>query len=515
MSKESNQINRTLGRLDSNTPADGWFATKQLSEEEANIEHVSYVQARAKEKAFFATQQPWCNAPPDYKSRFGIPKLQDALSHKLTTHILHEMPSINHRVNRKLEEINVDLAKIPEPSKAPTLTVVAEAQKFTAVVAAYIKATDTQKLFRREFTSKLACIKDALEATQPNVKLGTPGYVHMAIPIDSGNESDDTSPSQVDTQTPSKSRKGNDGRVAGTPIPSRPRAPTSSRKNMKPEHDSGRPTVSIFKLDDFRDAHAAGSASGIPGDMSIDVTSQLTLQTLADWPRLIATGLDDVERAVFNMLEQALQESITRTRRGTQFDTAVGQTSHKLAQHLFTKQREIIYYAVECELYSRTTNSGSGWTMAVQKAKLALESHRRKVRVTEYFDQLSAKTGKTFKPEDRNKRFNDIEWINTNLGADEYANEVKELAKPVAYHNIAVVRISDIISSFLKRGVLHALETDLYDHLLHHLKAHDADHCAWLLAQDPKRELERRGLLAEKEKLQQAMEKLEAFSLPS
>ena len=67
----------------------GWFVTKQLSQEEVD-NNVSHSQAREREEAFFDTQDPWNSSLRDFAARFGISNLQDSLSHKLTEHILNE-----------------------------------------------------------------------------------------------------------------------------------------------------------------------------------------------------------------------------------------------------------------------------------------------------------------------------------------------------------------------------------------------------------------------------------------
>lgn len=63
----------------------GWFATKQLSQEELDSGTVTRQKAKEIEKALFANPL-WSglNCP----GRFGIENLQDALSQKLTAHIL-------------------------------------------------------------------------------------------------------------------------------------------------------------------------------------------------------------------------------------------------------------------------------------------------------------------------------------------------------------------------------------------------------------------------------------------
>lgn len=63
----------------------GWFATKQLSQEDLSSGNVTRQRARELEQAMF-TRPPWSGLK--FPGRFGIQNLQDALSQKLTAHIL-------------------------------------------------------------------------------------------------------------------------------------------------------------------------------------------------------------------------------------------------------------------------------------------------------------------------------------------------------------------------------------------------------------------------------------------
>lgn len=66
----------------------GWFATKQLSQEEIK----RGVDARKREADLF-NSEPWASFPGDLQQRFGIPKLQEAVSRSLTDHIRGEYVS--------------------------------------------------------------------------------------------------------------------------------------------------------------------------------------------------------------------------------------------------------------------------------------------------------------------------------------------------------------------------------------------------------------------------------------
>lgn len=69
----------------------GWFVTKHSSQEEIN-RGISHAEARRLEAEFFQGE-PWSTELAGFADRCGIPSLQEALSLKLTEHILNEYVS--------------------------------------------------------------------------------------------------------------------------------------------------------------------------------------------------------------------------------------------------------------------------------------------------------------------------------------------------------------------------------------------------------------------------------------
>lgn len=67
----------------------GWFVAKSLSQIELE-QKVTHTQAREREQTFFANNEPWSSSLAGFTRRFGVPRLQEAISHELTQHILNE-----------------------------------------------------------------------------------------------------------------------------------------------------------------------------------------------------------------------------------------------------------------------------------------------------------------------------------------------------------------------------------------------------------------------------------------
>jgi hypothetical protein len=70
-----------------NSLGKGWFFTKQLSQAQID-KGISHAAARDLEADFFR-QQPWSDLA-ELQSRFGIDRLQDAVSQSMTDHIRGE-----------------------------------------------------------------------------------------------------------------------------------------------------------------------------------------------------------------------------------------------------------------------------------------------------------------------------------------------------------------------------------------------------------------------------------------
>ena len=473
----------------------GWFVAKQPSQEELD-NGFAYADAREREMAFF-DQHPWSTSLVDFGSRFGIPSLQGALSRKLTDHILDYLPDINRRVENRLEEVGSQLAGFPEQSKAPCLAIFNDIERVNAAITARLQRDSLNNEFRDSYGEIIRSLREQLKQARPQLLLTTPGVKQRAVPIAIDSSDDDEAPASPAPMPSKKARKGNDGRVIA-----------AYRTPVKTENGSPAPPVkAIFRLDQIKQAYDRGWTCGLPDEINPKVTEHLVLQSVSGWSSLVDGILEDVRNLVLGMISTGIDTSLA-TRRQTKLFTETSIVVESLFSALMGKQQDLVRNFIACETYQPITYAGAALKQGIETTRQQLRGERTQQRINEYYDTLECKGAKPTKPEDRKKKLGDSDWIQRSLGSDPYAREVGAVARILAYYDIASQRVVDVIASHLEYGLLHGLENNLKSALFEGLQATNSEYCAQLLAEDPQREALRLRLMAEKEKLLQALEEL-------
>ncbi|CAE6451057.1 unnamed protein product [Rhizoctonia solani] len=92
--------------------ANGWFCVKQLSprDREAGL---TWDEARAQEREFFATATGWSTVPPQHKGRLGSRNLATKLGDILSKEIQKRLPAIRLEVDRLTRANDLELSKLP------------------------------------------------------------------------------------------------------------------------------------------------------------------------------------------------------------------------------------------------------------------------------------------------------------------------------------------------------------------------------------------------------------------
>ncbi|CAE6461254.1 unnamed protein product [Rhizoctonia solani] len=90
----------------------GWFCVKQLSprDREAGL---TWDEARAQEREFFATATGWSTVPPQHKGRLGSKNLATKLGDILSKEIQKRLPAIRLEVDRLTRANDLELNKLP------------------------------------------------------------------------------------------------------------------------------------------------------------------------------------------------------------------------------------------------------------------------------------------------------------------------------------------------------------------------------------------------------------------
>ncbi|KAI7087184.1 P-loop containing nucleoside triphosphate hydrolase protein [Hortaea werneckii] len=496
----------------------GWFVTKQLSSEE--VESVSYEEARSREQIFFS-QEPWASTA--LGERFGIRNVQATISRRLELHISTSLPEISNRVQDRLATVSKHLEQFPErpDGLSACYLVMDEAHTVTTAITMLIRG-EGQTQLRAEYKGLLRELRTQLRQGKPQIILGTPGYVKPAISLDSDDDTDEprAANSRLSTETPSKKRKVSSNNFQTPTQRDRIKVddsfatPASRNRSKTVSEDAAQYSVSStgtpLALDEVKDMFDFGSTTCLPDQIDPRVTESLIKQFLQDWRRFVEELLVRTYRLLADKLQACIYEALP-ARQSTQLLRDISGILESLVKDLLTQQKERLGYLVDCEMHKPITYNNKLLATETTAQKNRLGQLRHIERVNEHYDTLESKgAARIPHGEERKKKLED-QTLRSQLGPDCFSREVDALATPLAYYDIASLRLVDTIASHLEFGLMYGLETKLRDALRTGLKVTEEQHCLELLAEDPERENLRLRLTAEKEKLVMAMKDLDGL----
>jgi len=505
-----NIINGKIFRL-----GNGWYITKQLSQEEIESEDIiSHSEARNREQGFFS-KQPWSMYFAELGSRFGIANLQDAISNKLTEHILKDLPEIMERVQARLREVTTELASFPGLPQSATHAVMDEAQEVVSTIIGHVRGESIDNPFRTAYRKLIRDLRTQLKDGRPTINLSTPGYIRQAICVNL--EDDDVgdatpTPARNFTQTPtsSKRRRGDNGQAIPSPLVRQVSVtPRSHVKAESADVGAGSTGPVGLELDDIKEMLDRGSNSGLPDQINPKVIEHIVKQCLLDWRRLVKDLLSKANTLLATTVQTGIAD-VLAARRQTQLFADVNTIVETLVKTLIQEETKRAMHLVDCEMHKPITyNLLLGQQAEAEKAKLLRMRHAE--RVDEHYDTLEAKGWRNIPNKQERKKKLDDEGLKATLGPDRYSREVAAMATPSTYYDLASARMLDTIANHLEFGLMYAIETNLRNAMRTGLKVTDEVHCMQLLAEDPERERLRATLTTEKEKLGMALEELEAL----
>lgn len=400
----------------------------------------------------------------------------------------------------RLDEVSKELTKFPERPTHPTFEVYNEIQEVASTLASYVKGDNGSNALLKAVESIMTNFKKQLTDVKPSLDYKTPGYKAPVFSLDS----DDDEP-----QTPTPARTQNLSiRSSTTPASSRKRpaeATPMANRRVKPDPEGSALEKQVYTLDRLRNEYEQGNTSGVPGSIDPKVTDRLIMQALEGWgapvQRLIKQASDDVHNTVRDIVNKDLS-----TRDTTDLFKKTHETLDNFVAGLISEADSRITYLLACEQEKPVTFSK--WTVAKKNCARNLEIARRAQRTTEYFDAREATARTPTTKEKRVEKSKNVEWCQTNLGDDDWANEIDCTATIFTYYDTASMCFTDTIAKHLEFTVLRPLRTGVAQVLLTKLEADKVDVCADLLAEHPGRERLRAELQAEQKKLKEAMKEL-------
>lgn len=470
---------------------------------------VDHAGARRLEAEWFSNMRPWCDRFLRFNDRFGTEKLQDKLSQMLAIQILQSLPHIRERVQEQLSKIDAELLHLPEPPTTDALRIVLDAiNNFTAKVSKQMEGEHPENQFRLVWKGLRAQFREGITAQRPTMLVRTAGDVKdarerratSAMPqsqnssfikqkdVISIDDSDNERAASVQ-QTPTKKRK------LASDTPSSRRGQIGDEYTMRFDLEFIRTT-----LDDL-------SSSDLPGEIDPRAVNHLRLLTIQHWEKPTKTFLDGLHTALRSTLNQALDDTL-RAWKTTELSRETAHLTESFFNMAFTEQRDMaVPRALKLERHKPMTENRVALESNEKKELEIFQNARILARTNAYFDELDATTQKQTSRVERQRKANDVSF-RSQLGPDPFAREVEAMSKIRGYYNLASMRYVDAVVMGIQVELFEKLKEGLREELTTVLGIageNVQDTCARLLAEDPARELRRRALKADKEKLVAAL----------
>lgn len=375
-----------------------------------------------------------------------------------------------------------------------------EVQQLASNIGHHVRGESDVNEFRKTFEDMISRFKKQLSESKPTIDMKTPGYKAPDIVLSSDDEEAmNATPSRMPIRTTPSSASSR----------KRPAESTPSSRRIKAESAAPAVQKQAYTLENLRRKYDRGNTSGVPGSINSKVTDRLILLSLNSWDVIVDHLLKDANTQIENLVAKSVTETLA-SRQKTLFYERTSDVLRAFIAKLMHDASDRLHFLVLCEQEKPVTHSN--WAGHKSSRMREFGKLRTLQRVHEYFETQEADKTRTTPNEKRAEKAKDTNWVASTLNDDDWAIEIDCIATITVYYDIATMCFVDTVAKNLEFGVLRPLRCEIEQTLLRELNANDATECAELLAEDPEREKLRNGLVAEKAKLEQAMDELKTLS---
>ncbi|KAJ5993750.1 hypothetical protein N7451_009474 [Penicillium sp. IBT 35674x] len=410
--------------------------------------------ARQEEEIFFG-QPFWSGNMAAYQDRFGVRKLQSALSDVLMAQIQKCLPSIIKQIDEKAVRIDEELRTLPDPPADNVQRILIEkvltlGLRFKGM---FSDGPDPESRMLQQCWNNLALdFQKALEKTQPRLRLGA---ISDSYQIRERLEFD------VEMGVPSTPRgKRKAATVEEPPRSVEPKAQQPSipapAKVFVTNHFSRWETARRFELEELRAIKQECQRAGIPNQIDPSAIQTLNREMVMHW------GKSQTTFEFLESIEAQFAEDVSA---------------------YFEMERGSTLTMAQMEHKERTTRS------------LKLLTERRGHARAKCWLRLRGR------PDDDHTKVPASE-----LGPDPFSQEIEMMANSRGYYEIARIRFTDMVCLLAESKVKGKCREQLQQTLEAQLKAATPGRCSELMAEDPEREARRSYLAKQRKKLSQAQE---------
>ncbi|KAJ9210527.1 hypothetical protein DTO166G4_7839 [Paecilomyces variotii] len=465
---------------------------------DASVEHS---QARDEEALFF-NNHPWSTVLAPYSERFGVRRLQTALSGLLLEQIQGCLPQVIQQIDEKAERIDTELEMLPDPpSENLPYVLCGKLNLLKERIRHHIDGGSSNYPMQKIWGQLAQDFKEAITVTRP------------AATLISENESFKTQPSFEDDSecemvsirasvNPQGKRKTPGG---SRPVDNRgnPRAKTTNYTTSHFEYFSG--PAKNFTWEEIREINRDSYPTGIPGQTDPKAIEMMNRISVQHWDKPMNVFLVVSHKLVRDTLMEQVKHVFAQYQQ-----TALPKVLERIILiYLNGLKEEHLRHAQEIyniERHKPFTMATSALTQATKEVLEYFVARRREARARLY---LRLFHGNAVDDQKRNVEIRKLISNDSEMGPDEFAQEVKMMASVRGYYDIASSRFVDSICQSVHTKLFFKCREELVSVIENELSIFDGnamERCMELMAEDPVHQRRRQYLVREREKLTKAQE---------
>ncbi|KAJ5923270.1 dynamin GTPase [Penicillium verhagenii] len=431
---------------------------------------VDHCIARQEEETFFGGPF-WSSQMAAYQDRFGVRKLQAALSDVLMAQIQKCLPNIIKQIDEKAMRIDEELKTLPDPP-ADNLQRILIEKVLTLGLRFHGLFNDgaENRHLHQSWNNLILDFQKALEKTQPRIRLAS---VYDGAYFKERMDVDMEVPGAYSPRTKRKGAAVEENTPAAEPAAQQP---AITRKVFLTNHFAKWEEPPRFELEDIR--RIKQEYDRALGDVARDFV--VALHRVVQ--KAIMMTLDEVmvlyhQTGLYRELQRIIGEYLDSIE--AQFLDAV--TAY------FGMERVSTLTMAQMEHKERTNRS----------LKLLLE--RREAARAKCWQRVRGRPEEDY-----------TKVTAADLGPDPFSQEIEMMANARGYYEIARMRFTDVVCLLAESKVRWKCRDELKLTLDAQINAATPERCSELMAEDPEREARRSHLSKQRKKLAQAQDWLSA-----
>ncbi|KFY47216.1 hypothetical protein V495_02053 [Pseudogymnoascus sp. VKM F-4514 (FW-929)] len=496
----------------------GYFVTKQLqasAESSTPSRDLEYhAKSRQSEEAFFNSTFPWSTAGwKGYRNRCGTFNLQRALSQKFAAQIKLSIPQIEETVRARSEEIETELATLPElPTHNISQVVLQELARFSQQMQALLDGTNfglhsdwntlNNQLYEsfHDYLFPMFIIRDDLDKASATSQMEIDGVEVISLEDDSpvldrGRFDHPAAKEEPQIRSPKRFANGAEKpRGIIEEITNPFIIPFQSKRLVK-------------TIGEIRSTLAKYSKPGAPGHIDFKAKDELCMQSVQVWKGPIQKYADLVLEISQQQAKGILDQILSKWHQTELYKEALRHIDGFF--HMFEESmKETCKDILDLEFHKLFTINNRSFDHYMEVELKKIKDARRKRRAGILAEQMMK--GVNVRG-DYNARRNAIQLKakgikDEDLGEDPFRTEIDVAGLVRAYYLTAADRVCDQICLHIHSSLFKQAHQRIFRYLERELgldKGDTEQRCRELMEEDTQSAQRRRSLQQEKAKLQE------------